>query len=474
MAAPPGGGTDDETSVDVTLADPENVVTTGTVAEVTATRGPTTSSASSELANFALSVLGVEVLDVSGLEVTAQCRAGNTSAGATGEDIAVFGQQITIRDTAQEFAANVTVTGLTNATLRAVVDRQLTGTPNNVIAINVRALLSVSGLDGAEPVQFSLGQVILAEASCQSPTAVPPTASAISPNSGPQSGGQPVTISGTGFVPNATVVTFDDVAATNVVVTADGTSLTAVTPPGTVGPAVVVVTTAGGSTPALSYTYLADGTGAEVTGLTPEEGPTVGGTTVTITGSGFTGATGVTFAEVAGTGFAVNPAGTTITVVTPPNPAGPATVELVFPAGTSNAGTFTYRAVAVVPSIESLSPDQGSTAGGTVVTVRGSGFVRGQTTVGICGRTIAGGEVTVAADAGSLTFRTPPCAAGRAGFRVTTPGGTSNEVAFHYQANLPVTGASLGLPVAAGLTMLLSGAVLLLATRRRRQSVWPA
>ncbi|MEV4810884.1 IPT/TIG domain-containing protein [Micromonospora avicenniae] len=470
VTAPPGGGTDDETGVDVSPADPVNVVATGTVAEVTATRGTITSSASSRLADFTLNVLGVEVLDVSELEVTAQCSAGHTSAGATGDDIAVFGQQISISDTAQEFTADVAVTGLTNATLRAVVDRQLTGTPNNVIAINVRAVLSVAGFDGAEPVRFSLGQVILAEASCQSPPAVPPTASTISPSSGPQSGGQPVTITGTGFTPDATV-TFDGVAATDVVVAADGTSLTAVTPPGTVGPAAVVVTTAGGSTPSLPYTYLADGTGAEVTGLTPREGPAAGGTTVTITGSGFGAATGVTFAGVAGTGFTVNPAGTTITVVTPPNPAGPASVEVVFPAGTSNAGTFTYRPVAAAPGIESLSPNQGGTVGGTVVTIRGSGFVPGRTTVGICGRTITAGEVTVAADGRSLTFRTPPCAAGNAEVRVTTPAGTSNEAAFHYQANLPVTGDSLGLPVAAGLTMLLTGAVLLLATRHRRRRV---
>ncbi|WP_147434650.1 IPT/TIG domain-containing protein [Micromonospora musae] len=471
VTAPPGGGTNNETSVDVTLSDPENVVATGTVAEVTATRGPATSTAVSRLADFTLSVLGVEVLDVSELAVGARCRPDNTSAEATGEDIAVFGEQITITDTAQEFSADVTVTGLTDATLHAVVDRQLTGTPNNVIGINVRAVLSVAGFDGVEPVRFSLGQVILAEASCQSPSAAPPTTTAISPSSGPQSGGQQVTITGTGFVPNATEVTFDGVAATSVVVTTDGTSLTAVTPPGATGPAAVVVTTAGGSAPPLPYTYLADGSGAEVTGLTPGEGPTAGGTTVTITGSEFTGATGVTFAGVAGTGFTVNPAGTTITVVTPPNPAGPATVALVFPAGTANAGTFTYRPVAVAPTIESLSPNQGGTAGGTVVTVRGSGFVPGGTTVGLCGRTIAAAEVTVAADGRSLTFRTPPCAAGDAAVRVTTPGGTSNEAAFHYRANLPVTGASLGLPIAGGLTMLLTGAALLLAARNRRKPV---
>ncbi|MET7751452.1 IPT/TIG domain-containing protein [Micromonospora sp. NPDC005367] len=48
----------------------------------------------------------------------------------------------------------------------------------------------------------------------------------------------------------------------------------------------------------LTRTYLADGAGAEVTGLTPGEGPAAGGTTLTITGSGFGGANGVTFAGV--------------------------------------------------------------------------------------------------------------------------------------------------------------------------------
>ena len=36
-----------------------------------------------------------------------------------------------------------------------------------------------------------------------------------------------------------------------------------------------------------------------VTGLNPDEGPLAGGTSVTITGSGFTGATGVSFGSTA-------------------------------------------------------------------------------------------------------------------------------------------------------------------------------
>ncbi|MEO3772206.1 IPT/TIG domain-containing protein [Micromonospora sp. B9E7] len=299
--------------------------------------------------------------------------------------------------------------------------------------------------------------------------AAAPTASAITPNEGPQSGGQTVTITGAGFIPDGTTVTFDGASATDVTVNAGGTSLTAVTPPGAIGPAVVLVTTGGGSAAPLDYTYLADGGDAAVTGLTPTTGPTSGGTTVTITGTGFTGATGVTFDGAPGTGFTVNPAGTTITVVTPPNAAGPAVVRLVFPAGSAAAPTFTY--VIAAPVIETLTPAQGSTGGGTTVTVRGSGFVPGGTVVTICGRTIPAGEVTVAADGRSLTFRTPRCAAGNTTVVVSTGGGTSNALTFRYVPHtLPVTGDIIAAPLSVGAVLALLGFVLVLLTRRRRSA----
>lgn len=54
-----------------------------------------------------------------------------------------------------------------------------------------------------------------------------------------------------------------------------------------------------------------------VTGISPNSGPTAGGTTVTITGTGFSGATAVDFGSIAAPSFTVNAAGTQITATDP-------------------------------------------------------------------------------------------------------------------------------------------------------------
>jgi hypothetical protein len=79
-----------------------------------------------------------------------------------------------------------------------------------------------------------------------------------------------------------------------------------------------------------------------VVSLNPATGPAAGGTSVTITGSGFTGATTVTFGGAAATGLTVVNA-TTITCVSPAGAAGAAAVVVTTPAGVSNASvTFLY------------------------------------------------------------------------------------------------------------------------------------
>jgi hypothetical protein len=79
----------------------------------------------------------------------------------------------------------------------------------------------------------------------------------------------------------------------------------------------------------------------QVDGVNPATGPVAGGTVVTITGLGFTGATGVLFGPSAGAAFSVN-SDTRITVTTPSRPAGPEVITVQHPAGNITAGVFTY------------------------------------------------------------------------------------------------------------------------------------
>jgi hypothetical protein len=108
-----------------------------------------------------------------------------------------------------------------------------------------------------------------------------------------------------------------------------------------------------------------------VSGLSLTTGPTFGGSHVTITGTGFTGATAVDFGAVPAASYSVVNS-TTITAVSPPQAQGPVDVTVVN-GGTSPANpsdVFTY----VGPYVTGVSPTAGSTVGGTGVTIAGSGF----------------------------------------------------------------------------------------------------
>ncbi|EKF18646.1 Calx-beta domain-containing protein [Nitratireductor pacificus] len=83
--------------------------------------------------------------------------------------------------------------------------------------------------------------------------------------------------------------------------------------------------------------------GPSVTSISPNNGPEAGGTSVTITGTNFTGATAVTFGGAAAASFTVN-SGTTISAVTPAGTAGAVDVAVTTPGGTdTETGGFTYN-----------------------------------------------------------------------------------------------------------------------------------
>ncbi len=295
----------------------------------------------------------------------------------------------------------------------------------------------------------------------------PPTGNGIVPDSGPTSGGTPVTIMGTGFLTGATVHFSNPTTgpeATNVVVVST-TEITAVTPPGDAGTVNVWVTDAGGLSNPEPFTYIAPPT-IGINGLNPAYGPDTGGTKVTLTGVGLTGISAVTFEQASAfvsngstcgngpffSGTSVTPVSDTdATVVTPPVTFdGPAVVCVTATGGTAPAAEeFTFEPIPGIASVNGINPDQGPTAGGTSVTITGSGFGVGDPSTAV---TFGGAQATDVNVVSStqITAVTPPSPLGGTGAGsvpvvVTDAGGTSNN-------NPPVTFTYVVAPTVSGIS----------------------
>jgi hypothetical protein len=172
-----------------------------------------------------------------------------------------------------------------------------------------------------------------------------PTVTGVSPSSGSVGGGTFVTVTGTNFIPGATVE-FGANKATKVTVNGfPGTTLTCYTPAGAgTGSVTVRVTNddlrAGQQSNA--FTYAA---GPAITAVSPASGPIAGGTTVTLTGTGFAGGDTVRFGATAATSVTIVSA-TQITCVTPGSTVfGPADVRVTPSSGpyTTKTGAYLYR-----------------------------------------------------------------------------------------------------------------------------------
>jgi IPT/TIG domain len=155
-----------------------------------------------------------------------------------------------------------------------------------------------------------------------------------------------------------------------------------------------------------------------VTSVSPAEGPTGGATTVTIGGTGFTGATAVQFGSANATSYKVN-SDTSITAVAP---SGSGTVDVtvttpVTRTATTPADQFTYQPA---PSVSEISPKTGPESGATEVTITGAHFTSGSAVN--FGSTPA---ASVKVNSASSITAVSPKASGTVHVTVTTAGGTS-------------------------------------------------
>lgn len=268
-----------------------------------------------------------------------------------------------------------------------------------------------------------------------------PTITSVSPTSGGAAGGTAATVNGANFT-GASGVNFGGVGATNVVVV-DDTKITCTAPAGTGTVTVEVITSAGKGSLANAYTYTPLPT---VTAINPATGPTTGSTSVTITGTGLTGATSVKIGGAAATSVVVTN-DTTITAKTPAGTAGARDIEVTTPGGTGKlSGGYTYTTPA--PTITTVAPTNGPAAGSTPVIITGTGFT-GATGVTFGGT--AGTAFSVTNDT-TIAVTTPAGTVGAKDVVVQSPNGNATKVGgYTYNAPAPTvasiapaTGAAAG------------------------------
>ncbi|SHI91508.1 hypothetical protein SAMN02745146_1901 [Hymenobacter daecheongensis DSM 21074] len=250
---------------------------------------------------------------------------------------------------------------------------------------------------------------------------VAPTITSFTPTSGPV--GTVITLTGTDFA-GATAVTISGTNAPTFTVNSN-TQIVVTVPAGATSGAISVTTPAGTGFSTTNFTVTAPSpTPPTIASFTPASGPV--GTSVTITGTNFTGVTAVSFNGIAATFTIVN--ATTITA-TVPTGATTGTIAVTNPDGTATSAT-SFTVTASAPTIASFTPASGPV--GTSVTITGTNFT-GATAVAFNGTAATTFNVV---NATTITA-TVPAGATTGTIAVTTPGGSATS-ATSFTVTIPV------------------------------------
>ena len=380
-------------------ADMEVWYTAGAAADTSVT---VTVSASSAIAFTVLDVTGAQT---NPLDQTATAAASSTtpSAGPTGttvqaSELAVGAVGWNGTPTPSGETAGYTLTAIQKSTATGSATGEESGYQllSATGAQTYGATLSASVAWSAAIVTFKLGN--------GSP---PPSITNISPDAGID--GTEVTISGSNFT-GATAVTFNGTPDTGYVVV-DDLHITAHVPTGATTGVIRVTNPGGTATSPTSFTVQPN-----ITGINPTHG--VIGASVTINGSGFTGATAVNFNGATAT---FTPAGDAQINTSVPVGATNGTINITTPGGPASSATFTVDP-SPTPTISSFTPTNGPV--GTSVTITGTGLT------GASAVTFNSTAATVfsVVDDSHMTA-TVPTSASTGKIMVTTPGGAATSTA---------------------------------------------
>jgi IPT/TIG domain len=245
----------------------------------------------------------------------------------------------------------------------------------------------------------------------------------VAPDSGPRTGGTAVLINGTNLAPVAQntppSVSFGGVAASQITIVSP-LQVEVVIPAHVTGTVSVQVTTADGESTTLAGGFTYTSGSAMISGVSPNSGPTAGGTAVTVNGSNFSSGATVSFGGTAAPGVSFV-SSTQLKATTPAHAAGAVSVQVTNPDGTSAtlANAFTYGSTTL--SVNSVSPISGPAEGGTSVTISGSNFQSGMS-VSFGG--FATSSITVS-NSTTIKAITPTHSSGSVTVTVTNPAGQS-------------------------------------------------
>ena len=318
---------------------------------------------------------------------------------------------------------SVTITGTNLANATRVKFGTTTVTPTSNTATHIVVTAPAHAAQTVDITVTTAGGTSAKSSADQFIYATPPTTlpviSSVSPSTGSTAGGTTVTITGTNLA-SATTVRFGTTAVTSFT-SNSSTQIVLAAPAHSAGLVDITVTTANGTSATRSadhFTYIVPV--PTVSGISPANGSTAGGTTVTITGTNLSSASSVRFGTTAVTSFTSN-SSTQIVLTSPAHAVGLVDVTVTTENGTSATGSadhFTY-VTPTTPIIDEVVPQSGSTLGGTSVTITGTNFT------GVTLVTFDGYSATINSnDSTHVVVTTPAHAAGLVYVAVTTPGGT--------------------------------------------------
>lgn len=202
--------------------------------------------------------------------------------------------------------------------------------------------------------------------------APPPRVISISPTAGPLAGGNALTVTGAGFLPGA-VVRIHGIDCPNSV-RVSATQMTCTPGSREAGMYNVAVLNPDSQRGALAsaYSYQAAPT---ILSISPTAGPLAGGNTLTVTGSGFLPGAVVRIQGV-DCPNSMRISSTQMSCVLSAKTAGTYNVAVVNTDLQRSVltGAYNYQAV---PSVSSITPTVGRTAGGELITINGTGFLPG-------------------------------------------------------------------------------------------------